>query len=57
VRGSKGHSAVAANVGRQAALLEKPLKDRESIVFSSRGKSFASEEKTAGVVGDREGIT
>ena len=57
VRGSKGHAVVAANVGRQTALLEKPLKYRESVVFSRRGKRFTGEQETASVVGDRQRIT
>ena len=57
VRGSKGHAVVTADVGGQATLLEKPLKHRESVVFSGRRKRFTSEEKTAGMIGDGERIT
>jgi hypothetical protein len=45
---------VAANIARQAALLKKPLKYRKGVIFFGRGKGFASEPITAGVVGDRQ---
>src|ERR1700745_953148 len=54
---SKGHAVFTADVGGQATLLEKPLKYRESVVFSGRRKRFTSEEKTAGMIGDGERIT
>ena len=57
VRGSEGHTVVAADVGGQATLLKKPLKHGESEVFSGRRKRFTGEEKTAGVIGDGERIT
>jgi hypothetical protein len=57
VRGSERHAVVAADVGGQATLLKKPLKYWESVVFSRRRKRFTSEQKTAGVIADRERIT
>src|ERR1700747_136171 len=54
--GSEGHAVVAADVGRQAALLKKPLKHSESIVFPGRRKSLTGEEKTAGMIGARSRI-
>src|SRR4029434_10459720 len=54
--GSKGHAVVAANVGGQAALLKKPFKYGESVVFPGRRKRLTTEEKPAGVVGNGEGI-
>src|SRR5262249_47251668 len=57
IRRGEGNAVVAADVGRQAPLLKKPLKDSESVVFSSRRKGFTSEQKTAGVIGDSERIT
>src|ERR1700741_4674135 len=54
--GSEGHAVGAADVGRQAALLKKPLKHSESIVFTGRRKSLTGEEKTAGMGGDRQRI-
>src|SRR2546430_493778 len=54
--GSEGHAVVAADVGRQAALLKKPLKHSESIVFPGRRKGFTGEQKPAGVVGDGQRI-
>jgi hypothetical protein len=54
---SEGNAVVAADVGRQAALLKEPLKHREGVVFSGRRKRFTSEQKTAGVIGNRERIT
>jgi hypothetical protein len=56
VRGSKGHTVIAADVGRQAALFKKPLKHCESVLFPGRRKGFTGEQKPAGVVGDRQRI-
>src|SRR5258708_20516032 len=56
VRGSKGHTVIAADVCWQAALLKKPLKRSKSIVFSGRGKSLTGEQETAGMVSDRQRI-
>ena len=53
---SEGHAVVAANAGRQAALLKKPLKHSESVLFSGRRKSLTGEEITAGMIGDRQRI-
>ena len=39
MRGSEGHAVIAADVGRQAALLKKPLKHSKSVVFTGRRKS------------------
>jgi hypothetical protein len=52
----EGHAVIAADVGRQAAFLKKPLKYGESIVFAGGGESLASQEKTAGVIRDRQRI-
>src|SRR4030095_6134113 len=46
--GSKGHAVVAANVGGQAALLKKPLKYGESVVFPGRRKRLTTEESSLG---------
>jgi hypothetical protein len=54
---AKGTPLSPADVGGQAALLEKPLKYSESVVFSGRRKGFTSEEKTAGMIGYCERIT
>src|SRR6266581_1758019 len=56
VRGSEGHAVIAADVGGQAALLKKPLKHSESVVFPGRRKGFTGEQKPAGVVGDGQRI-
>jgi hypothetical protein len=56
MRGSKGHAVVAANVSGQTAFAKKPLKYSKSVVFSGAGKSFTGEQKTAGVVGDRQRV-
>ncbi|HKF04162.1 MAG TPA: hypothetical protein VKB49_17705 [Candidatus Sulfotelmatobacter sp.] len=53
----EGNAIVAPDAGGQATLLEKPLKHGESVVFPGRRKRFTSEQKTAGVIGDRERIT
>src|SRR3984893_860423 len=57
VSGSEGHTVIAADVGGQAALLKKPFKHSESVVFSGREKSFTGKKKTAGVIGDGQRIT
>src|SRR5258706_6569619 len=57
VSGSEGHTVIAADVGGQAALLKKPFKHSERVVFSGRGKSFAGKKKTAGVIGDSQRVT
>jgi hypothetical protein len=56
VGGSEGHTVIAADVGRQATLLKKPLKHSESVLFSSRRKGFTSEKKPAGVIGNGKRI-
>src|SRR5579863_374317 len=57
VSGSKGHAVVAADAGGQAALLEKPLKHSERVVFFGRRKRLTGEQISTGVVGDREWVT
>src|SRR6266852_5960839 len=52
----KRNAVVGADGLRQAAFLEKPLKGPESRVFFVRFQSFAKQQKTGSVVGDREGI-
>src|SRR5260370_6886661 len=54
VGGSEGHAVVATDAGRKAALLKKPLKHSESVLFSGRRKSLTGEEITAGMIGDRQ---
>src|ERR1700733_1596684 len=56
VRGSEGHTVIAADVGGQATLLKKPLKHSESVLFFGRRQRFAAEQITAGVIGDRQRI-
>src|SRR5487761_262920 len=56
MRRGEGYTVVAADVGRQAALLKKPFKYSESVSFPGRGKGLTSQQKTAGVVGDGERI-
>src|SRR5260370_19651285 len=53
---SEGHAVVAADAGRQAALLKKPLKHSESVVFPGRRKSLTGEEITARMVRDRQRV-
>jgi hypothetical protein len=45
---AKGTPIIAADVGGQAALLKKPFKCGQSVVFPSGRKRLTSEEKTAG---------
>ena len=56
VGGSKGHATVAADVGRQAALLKKPFKHGKSIAFLGARKSLTGEEITAGMISDGQRI-
>src|SRR6266852_6375332 len=53
---SEGHTVVTADVGRQAALLKKPFKHSESVVFAGGRKRLTGEEITASVIGDGQGI-
>src|SRR5271170_51153 len=54
--GSKGNTIIATDAGRQAALFKKPFKHDESVVFSGGRQGFTGEQKTAGVIGDRQRI-
>jgi len=54
--GSERHTVIAADVGGQAALLKKPLKHSESVLFPGRRKGFTAEQEPTGVVGDRQRI-
>jgi len=56
VRGSERHTVIAADVGGQAALFEKPLKYSESVVFPGGRKRLTGEQEPAGVVGDGERV-
>src|ERR1700680_4141755 len=56
VGGSKGHAIVAADVGRQAALLKKLFKHGKSVVFFGGGESFAGEQITAGMIRDGQWV-
>src|ERR1700682_2056034 len=51
VSGSERNTVIAADVGGQAALLKKPFKHDESVVFFGGRKRLTGEEKTAGVIG------
>src|SRR5580692_4414500 len=54
--GSEGNTVIAADAGRQAALLKKPFKHGESEVFLGGTEGFTAEQKTTGVIGDRQRI-
>ena len=41
---SEGNAVIAADVRRQAALLEKPLKHGKGVVFAGGGESFATQQ-------------
>jgi len=56
VCGSEGHAIIATDVGRQAAFLKKPFKHGKSVVFFGGGESFAGQEITAGMIGDRQWV-
>ena len=53
---SEGHTVITADVGGQAALLEKPLKHGKSVIFSGGRKRFAREQKTTGMVSNGQRI-
>jgi hypothetical protein len=55
--GSKRNTVIAADVGGQSTVVEKPLKHGKSIVFAGRGESFAAQQISAGVIGDGERVT
>src|SRR5258708_22540735 len=52
VCGSEGDAVIAADVGGQATLLKKPLKQSKSKGFLGGGKSFAGQQISAGMIGD-----
>src|SRR6202041_3058050 len=56
VSGSEGHTVIAAHVGGQAALLKKPFKHGESVVFFGGREGFTGEQITAGVIGDGQRV-
>src|SRR6266404_1255722 len=56
VGGSEGNAVIAADVGRQAALLKKPFKHGKSVVFFGTRKSLTGVEVTAGMIGDGQRI-
>ena len=55
--GSKRNAVIAADVGGQSTLPEKPFQRGKSIVFAGRGESFAAQQISAGVIGDLERVT
>src|SRR5713226_3376247 len=56
VGGSEWNAIIAANVGRQAALLKKPFKHGKSVVFFGARKSLTGEEIPAGMIGDGQRV-
>src|SRR5260370_6939165 len=56
VRGGERNGVVAADVGGQAALLKKPFKHGESVVFFGGREGLTGEEKTAGVISDGQRV-
>src|ERR1700704_4310876 len=56
VGGSEGNTVIAANVGRHAPLLKKPFKHCKSVDFFGGGESFAGQEITTGMIGDRQRV-
>jgi len=56
VGGSERNTVIAADVGRQATFLKKPLKHSKSKVFLRGGKSFAGQQITAGMIGDGQWV-
>src|SRR5262249_40780470 len=53
---SERDSIIAADVGRQAALLKKPFKYGKSVIFAGGGKRFAAQQVTTGMIGDGQRI-
>jgi hypothetical protein len=56
VSGSEGHTVIAADVRRQPALLKKPLKHGESVVFFGGRECLAGQQVSAGMIGDRQRV-
>src|ERR1700683_1349160 len=56
VGGSEGHTVITADVGGQAALLKKPFKHGESVVFLGGRQGFTGKQKTAGVISDSQRV-
>ena len=54
--GSEGHAVVAEDIGGQTTFFKKPLKYGKSIIFFGGRERLAGQEKTAGVIGDRQRI-
>jgi len=55
-RSAQGHTVIAADVRRQPALLKKPLKHGESVVFFGGRESLAGQQVSAGMIGDRQRV-
>jgi len=49
-------AAILLRMARLDALLKKPFKHDESVVFSGRREGFTGEEITAGVIGDGQRV-
>jgi len=54
--GKRRVRVIAADVGRQAALLKQPLKPGKIVVFAGRRESLGAQQITAGMIGDGEGV-
>jgi hypothetical protein len=44
------------DVGGQTAFVKKPFKYSKSVILSGRGKRLTGEQKTAGMIGDRQRV-
>jgi hypothetical protein len=56
VCGSEGDAVIATDVGGQATLFKKPLKQSKSKGFLGGGKSFAGQQISAGMIGDGQRV-
>src|ERR1700674_3023456 len=56
VGGSEGNAVITADIGRQTALLKKPLQHSKGIVFPGGRKSFTAQEITTGMIGDGQRV-
>ena len=54
--GSERHAVIAADVGRPAAFFKEPLKYGKGQVFAGGGKRLASQQITAGMIGDGQRV-
>jgi hypothetical protein len=56
VRGSEGHTVIAADLCGQTTLFKKALKYSKSVVFFGGRERLAGQQISAGMIGDGQGV-